>query len=398
MNLWKSIKGRIVVQLTSADVAGTLIAITESGIPIEKAESMDAMSVQITISREYLKKLQTQTAKRGEELKILSRRGLYWTSAALGKRPVLLTGVLLLAIAAAILPTRVLFVRVEGNETIPERRILEAAESCGVRFGASRRAVRSEKVKNTLLGSIPQLQWAGVNTSGCVATISVRERSDAKEQPLSGAVSSIVASRDGLILSCTVTSGSRQCTPGQAVREGQVLISGYTDCGLLIQATRAEGEIMAQTRRQLSAVTPSNVLWRSESTSETKTYSLILGKKRINFCGSSRIWDSTCGRMYEEYYITLPGGFTLPAALAVETHICWETESMELPQERAEAALSEFVRSCLGQQMISGTILEEQVSFYTQEGLYRLDGNFLCREMIGTERQEGKVNTNGKSN
>ena len=397
MNLWKSIRGWMVVRLTSADVAGALIAITESGIPIVKAESVDAMTILLTVSREHLKKLQTLTTKRGEKLEILSRRGLYWTSRAFGKRPVLLAGILLCMLGALWLPTRVLFVQVEGNETIPSRQILEAAESCGIRFGASRREVRSEKVKNALLGAVPQLQWAGVNTAGCVATISVRERTDTKEQTLSGEVSSIVASRDGLILSCTVTAGSGQCTPGQAVREGQVLISGYTDCGLLIQATRAEGEVMAQTRRKLSATTPSDVLRRSKVTSETKTYSLILGKKRINFCVSSRICDSTCGRMYEEYYITLPGGFTLPAALAVETHVCWETEPMELPREKAERALTVFVKDYLGQQMISGAILEENFSFSLQEGRYRLDAGFLCREMIGTRRQEGKVNTNGKS-
>ena len=59
--------------------------------------------------------------------------------------------------------------------------------------------------------------------------------------------------------------------------------------------------------------------------------------------------------------------------------------------------MTEFVRDYLGQQMISGTILEENLSFYEQEGVYRLDGDFLCREMIGTKRQEGKGNTNGKS-
>lgn len=397
MSLWKSIKGWVVVQLTSADVAGALIAITESGIPIGKAESVDAMTLRLTVSREYLAKLKQLAAKRGEELTVLSRRGLYWTSAALAKRPILLAAILLLMAAAVYLPTRVLFVQVEGNETIPSRRILEAAESCGIRFGASRREVRSEKVKNALLGAVPQLQWAGVNTAGCVATISVRERADTEEPVLSGEVSSIVAARDGRILSCTATAGSLQCTPGQAVREGQVLISGYTDCGLVIQATRAEGEVMAHTRRELTAVTPSQALWRVESGEKSKSYSLILGKKRINFWKDSRICDATCGRMYEEYYITLPGGFQLPAALAVETHFCRETDSAALPQEKAESALTEFVRNYLGQQMISGTILEEDLSFYEQEGVYRLDGDFLCREMIGTKRQEGKGNTNGKS-
>ena len=89
-------------------------------------------------------------------------------------RPVLLAGLGILFLLAMYLPSRVLFIRVEGNMQIPDRQILAAAEECGIRFGASRREVRSEKVKNALLSSVPQLQWAGVNTAGCVATISVR--------------------------------------------------------------------------------------------------------------------------------------------------------------------------------------------------------------------------------
>ena len=80
-------------------------------------------------------------------------------------------GLCLLLLLVCILPTRVLFMRVEGNESIPENLILEAAEDCGIRFGASRSAVRSEKVKNGILSRISELQWVGVNTKGCIAVI-----------------------------------------------------------------------------------------------------------------------------------------------------------------------------------------------------------------------------------
>ena len=99
----------------------------------------------------------------------------------------------------------------------------------------------------------------GVNTSGCVATVSVRERTDPEVTEQDSAVSNIVASRDGFIVSATVTRGNFLCRVGQSVKAGQVLISGYTDCGICIQATRAEGEIYAQTSRDFAAVTPRRV-------------------------------------------------------------------------------------------------------------------------------------------
>ena len=46
---------------------------------------------------------------------------------------------------------------VEGNSAVASVDIIDAAQNAGLGFGASRRAVRSEKVKNALLASIPDL-------------------------------------------------------------------------------------------------------------------------------------------------------------------------------------------------------------------------------------------------
>ena len=397
MNLWSSLKGLVVAELTSADVTGSLEAVTELGIPVRNVISVDELTLHLTLDRRDYERVAALAEKRGEKISCLHRRGLHWSLAALKRRPVLLSGILFLLILELVLPTRVLFVRVEGNETIPARQILAEAENCEIRFWASRRDVRSEKVKNALLSAIPRLQWAGVNTTGCVATISVREASETETEAASKDVSSIVADRDGVILSCTVTSGSGQCSPGQAVQEGQVLISGYTDCGLLLKATRAEGEIQAQTQRSLSVVSLCQRRIRGQVQEQSRQYSLILGKKRINFANSSRICDTSCGRMYEEYYITLPGGFTLPVALAVQTHLCCETFPENSEQENRENMMKEFARSYLAEQMISGSIQRETCLYEAGDGICRLDADYLCRELIGRRVQEGKVEINGKS-
>ena len=93
----------------------------------------------------------------------------------------------------------------EGNQNVPENLILELASQCGLSFGTERRQVRSEQVKNALLGAVPELEWVGINTAGCVATISVRERQKGENIGQAGGVSSIVASCDGMITGIVVT-------------------------------------------------------------------------------------------------------------------------------------------------------------------------------------------------
>lgn len=398
MNLWRWAAGEVTVRITSADVSGFLEYLNRWGISMYGFSWEDELTLSFRVCVRDGKRVLKLAEKRGVRAEIRAREGLYWTLKALGKRPILLLGTVALLLLTLYLPTRVLFVQVEGNSTVPSGQILAAADNCGIRFGISRREVRSEKVKNALIGELPQLEWAGVNTSGCIATITVRERSaPLRQQQTESGISSIVAARDGVILSCTAEAGSVQCQVGQAVREGEVLISGYTDCGIVIQATRAEGEVFALTRHRIQAIAPSERIRKGQILEQRKKYSIIIGKKRINFYNGSGICDTSCGRMYAEYYIYLPGGFQLPLALAVETISYPDTYPTECDPDTAEEDLSSFLRNYASSRMISGEILRMMEGFSCADGVYRLEGDYLCREMIGRNRQEGKVETDGKS-
>lgn len=398
MNIWKSLAGMAAVELTSAEPAQTLQVINQTGIGAFHVQERSLLTVSFTVYRNDIPVLKELCQKRGEDLKILRKMGFYWTAIKLIHRPVLLSGALLFLWLLFFIPSRVLFVQVEGNDLISDQQILAAAEDSGIRFGASRRKVRSETVKNALLSAVPELQWAGVNTRGCVAVISVRER--AKSQDTEEAeyqVSSIVASRDGQILSGTVTRGNGLFQVGQVVQEGQVLISGYTDCGICIQATQAEGEVFAQTRHNLEAITPVSWTWREKEKRSSRKISLLLGKKRINLWKGSGIWDPSCGRMYQEYYVNLPGGFRLPVALCIETDITWEITCRDLSQGEAEADLKEFAGDYLLQQMIAGSLQSRTETITRRDSCFRLEGVYVCREMIGRVRQEQIGETNGET-
>ena len=396
MNIWKSIAGMQEVELTSAVPEAALEAINAAGIEMLRLQQISELTCRFHIRRKDHVRLQRLCKKRGETLKFVGKTGIYWAVRSLLARPVLLAGMGAVIAAVLWIPTRVFFVEVEGNTMVPSRRILEAAENCGICFGASRREVRSEKVKNALLSAVPELQWAGVNTSGCVATVSVRERSDTEAAEEENIVSNIVAARDGYILSGTVVQGNAVFQVGQTVKTGQLLISGYTDCGICIRATRSEGEIIAQTSRELEAVSPASCQVRGEIREVKKKISVLYRKKRINLWKDSGISDSSCGRMYKEYYITLPGGFQLPFAVCVETYVFCDTQTADISQTNAEAGLTAFADRYLIQNMVAGEVRKKLEAVDLEDGLYRLTGRYICTEMIGREQREQIGDTNGK--
>jgi len=397
LGFWKKVTGMLCVEFTSADPEKTLDQIVLAQIPLSHILQKNELSYQFFIQQRDFHRLTELLRRRGISLRVIRHLGIYWKLKSSIERPVLLCLFLVLLFASLYLPTRVFFVSVEGNTTLTSREILSAAENCGIHFGASRKLVRSEQVKNELLSAVPQLQWAGVNTSGCNAVISVRER--VREEPAAApnTVTSLIADRDGYILSSTVTSGTAHFLPGETVTKGQLLVSGYTDCGIYIRATRAVGEIIAQTNRTVRAVMPQTCLVPKSVQKDKFQISLIIGKKRINLWKDSRISDTGCGRMYEEYYFSLPGGFQLPIAVCVDRYGFHELQEEAITEDSAQNQLQQFSEQYLLRQMTAGQIIQAQhtLSF---DGVFRLDSSYVCTEMIGKEQREQNGVINGKRN
>lgn len=377
-------------QITSADVSGALQKLTDRCIDLHEVEIVDELTACFYVTGKDYKEARRCLEERSVHVKLLNQH----SSASVGHRgrgrPVLILGVLLTCLLSLFLSRRILFVRIEGNNTIPTLQIQEVAASCGIKLGAKGREVRSEKVKNQLLEAMPQLQWAGVNTQGCVAVIRVEEKTPSENiQPQSQLVTSIVASKDGVIESVTVTGGNSLCYVGQAVKEGQTLISGYTDCGIVIKAQQAEGEIFAKTRHEITAITPLQCVKRGDQGTTKVSYSLKIGKKLINFDKGSGISPGTCVKMYEERYLTLPGGFRLPVSWIRQTIVSYETDNANITanQIQNEKAVEEYLLS----QLVAGQVLQSEVEVADNADHMVLTGQYLCSEMIGRTKIEQSV-------
>ena len=388
--------GTLRIKLTGADVTGSMRAINGLGIQVREIEFIDEFHVLFYIGRKSFPALRGCAEKRGDRVEILRTDGLFWSIPRMVRRPVLIAGIMLLLFCSLYLPGRILFVSVEGNSILPDRKILEAAENCGIVFGASRRSLRSEAVKNALLSELPELQWAGVNTVGCRAVITVRERSQSGESKKITPLSNIVAARDAVINSITVTKGSSLCVPGQAVKRGQFLISGYTDSGLVLTATGAEGEVMGFTSRGLEAVMPRFHTERVSTTAETAKYSIRIGKKRINFYKGSGISHGSCVKMYLKYVLTLPGGFELPVAFVKEC-ISDSIVADVICAPEAATRLSGFAENYLKRQMVAGVVHSAAEQVEITDDLIRLSGRYVCSEVIGRYQNEMIGEYHGKN-
>lgn len=381
--------GCVDVVFYSADLSGALRKINDRGIAIYDLHTLDSYSAQFAVSKTDIPWLRSFFEKRGESFQIKEDPKRRLSGIALLQHPILMILICLLIVLTYWLPSRVLFIYTEGNQRVGDQMIIEQAEQAGLRFMTSRRDIRNDHIKNEVLENIPELQWVGINTYGCVAVITVRERSEVTTQEEAYPISNMVARCDGVIRDIVVEQGSAQCHVGQAVKRGQILISGYTDCGLHLKGTNAKGEVYGDTIREISVCFPQNFEVRTEMKAVEKKYSLILGKKRINLSKGSGISGTTCAKIYEEKYIALPGGFVLPIKLVVETIWDYQTETQIF--KTAPYQLSEFAQGYLMSRFQPGKIYSSDFAFADNEKYCVLSEKFYCYEMIGITHIEERV-------
>lgn len=387
----------VIIELISADLWQSVYFLNAHDIPVYCFIQTDSLAAQLEVDRKYVSFIQKSLGARGDSVQIQKHSVLARITASILSRPILIVGSLILAVILLVLPQKILILEVEGNVQVPAKQILQAAQN-GFSFWDNCKDTRSEQVKNILLSAIPQLQWAGVNTYGCRGVISVREKTLGKNGTADkGAFCNVVASSDGIIYSASALQGTLMCAQGDSVRSGQLLISGYIDCGNTIQATQAQGEIYAETIHYQNGVSPLIFQKKTGRTATAYAVSICIEKKRIFLWKDSGIWDTKCDRISKEFCLTLPGGYSLPFSLQIDKLERFQTAVDLLPAADRSCELQYQLRQYLMKQMIAGTIQSSEENTHIAPDYLMLKGVYHCIEMIGRAHFEEIGDLYGKN-
>lgn len=381
MDLWNKICGTLLLEITAADPERLINCLTQEHIELWDVNRKSQLQIRLRIRRNAFPQVEQWVQKNGGEIAVIGAAGLFYRMRSWKKRPLILGCILILTVLTLILQETILFVDVVGNESVPRRMILEAAEQQGLHFGADRRALRSEELKNALLGEIKSLEWVGVNTSGCRAVIHVRER-EAEPEFSELDYSSLIASSDAIVERIVMNRGNLLCREGQAVSKGDILVSGFTDLGICSRAVSAQAEIYALTARPVCAVLPAEYRLQEETVRQEIRISLVIGKKRINLYSDSGILPPGCGKMTYSLPLKLPGGDALPVRLVICCNLWYNTQNMRRSESEADIFLHQAAEQAVLEDAVSGQILTRQTQVISEPDLFILEGKLQCREMI----------------
>lgn len=374
------------IRMICADIPYAFRRFMADNIAIYEVVSESDLSVVFSVNHRDISKVIKIMHILGADFEVLHQWGIGWVLYQLRCRSLLIACLIVFVIFTVWIPSRIFFIRVQGNQRVSEQSIIQCAESIGLKFGCKRSEIRSETMKNYLIETIPEIDWIGITSSGCVATIEVRENTENSKDTESNA-GSMVALCDGIVKSVTVMKGNALCKPGQVVQKGEVLISGYEDCGLIIKHNGAKGEIIADTFRFVQMKTPRNLLKKQKCIEVKRMISIRMGKKFINFVKDSGISPAGCDKMYSEKYLTLPGGFELPIGVIQERYSYCETDHVSLPED-SYSWLTDSAKYYLNTQMMAGEILRENNRTDCIDHTIIFRGEYFCTEQIGKYKFE----------
>ena len=307
------------------------------------------------------------------------------------RRYALLVGLALSLTAVCVLSQFVLTIEVEGNEAVSTAEILTELRRQGLRPGVYGPGLDEGTISSAALLGLPELAWMSVNLHGTRAEVIVREGDPAPEIRAETVPTDVVSSATGVITHIEPWVGDAQFQEGEAVCEGDVLISGRmemdtvtpTEHDLGTMLVHAEGKVLAQTWHTLTAQISLKAQVKTYTGEEIRHYSLSLMGKRVKFYQNSGIPYENYDTISEQRAWTPIQGKQLPVVWEKETHRAYETREITLDPAQAEEMLRQALMEALEEQMEEGKVLQADYEVTRQGDLLQVKLVAQCTEQIG---------------
>ncbi len=351
----------------------------EAGIALRGVRAVDGQTLRCRVDEADLARLRAECERCQCELRLLRLRGGSRYRHAVHRRFWLTLTALLTAVLLLLSSLFVWDIDVIGAEHLNRGRILRALSDAGLERGCFWPALSGDRIRSRAMLELPELAWLSVNISGSRAAVLVREREQKPEIYRESAACSLVASRSALVRRVSVLNGRALVHAGQAVQEGEVLVSGTLDSITgPARFVRARGEVWAETWYELTAVCPPAPARKAEVLWKSSRFALQFGEKRINFYGKSRNPLDGYDTIVQEYALGLKGLFALPIRIVREERLRTRfAEGESADAARMQTRLENYLR-----ERIAGEIVSRSFSVSEKDGAVFVTMRARCFENI----------------
>ena len=239
------------------------------------------------------------------------------------KRWGLILGTMLSILLLVISERFVWDVRVFGNEQMTEGEVIAELAACGFGEGSPLKGFYAGELENRVLLNTDRLSWISIHMEGTVAVVQVVERTDRQEEK-SKLPANLIATADGQIEGIELYRGDCVVKIGQAVRAGELLVSGVYDSQTQgFRYTRAAGRILARTERTVRVEIPLEYVQKSYTDEKIGAITLNFFQKSMKIYKSTGNDTGACDIIEEVKGLSGLGLLNFPVFMKVQRHRCY---------------------------------------------------------------------------
>ncbi len=293
----------------------------------------------ITESKQSLREL---------EIKISETCGIWTDILRYRLRSGLLVGAVFAVILFVVMTSFIWKIEITGLTSLPEEVLLEKLAENGVAVGALTSGHDFQRIKYDIIRDFENIAYITINIKGCKAVVEVDEGtlppvSDGKFP------CNIFAESDGQILLIEAYKGIPQVKKYEAVRKGQLLVSGvYNSQVIGYRLVHSEAKIKARMRRTYTEFCPYRDVETVETGNTDTFYELKIFGLKINLTFLNKVNYDHYESISEETELCVGKDIVLPVSL-VKT-VLYEREEKDIfydedsARAKIESAMNEKLR------------------------------------------------------
>ncbi|MDD5923240.1 MAG: sporulation protein YqfD [Clostridia bacterium] len=379
--LWRLIKGYVYFECNGGFVERFINLCASHKVNVWNLKGHDK-TISGFVSKKQSAQLPDFAQRVGTELQFGEAHGLPAFFQNNKSRVGLLIGIVLILMIINIFGMFTWTVEINGVHSLSEASLYSQLEKVGIHSGMFKPAIDQYEKKQLILKNIDGIAWASVNINGTVLTV---EMSESEKKPKIVDVQvpcNIKAEKSGQIKRIGTKAGTCECAVGDAVVEGQVLISGiiedkYGDLSIV----HADGAIIADTEYRLQTTVPlSYNINLPKKAQYSRKMADLMGVRFTYQFASSPATNYFTKRRHDSFFFEKN---RIPLSITTENLYSLTNKTVNLSQKQAKAIAQKLMilekLFALNDKEITNVSFEYEV----QDNCMILSGIYSCVEDIG---------------
>lgn len=277
-------------------------------------------------------------------------------------------------------------VEINSDAEINKNEIREELQKEGVKIGALKSKIDSEKIVNDIRLEREDIAWIGIKIEGSKVLVNIVMAAKRPEIVNEEEYTNIVAKKDGEIQKIVAKNGTAMCKKGDKVKKGDVLIAGYMQGEY---TDRYYVNSMGEVKAKINYIEKSKINKKETKKEETgkrnRKFAIKINNFKINFfkkLSNFKNYDT----IYASKKIKIFPNSNFEIEFIKYTLNEISVEQIEHSKEEAKLLGEEEAKKKLNEK-ISGDIINEKTTIEEYSTYYIVTVEYEVVEDIGTKEK-----------